>query len=153
MASLLAARRTLRDELSRFDRRVLEIVREDKVCRRLMTMPGVGPVVSLAFTGIIDVPARFKNSKAGRPALGLTPVLHRSGESHRGGRVCLDGDGMMRVLLFPGMTLAPSNGPCRGRQRPRQTIQVEGGLESARHPVRGFYASVNIGGYRASSSS
>jgi len=30
-------------------RKVLSIVRDDAVCRRLMTIPGVGPVVSLAF--------------------------------------------------------------------------------------------------------
>ena len=65
-----------------------------------MTIPGVGPVVSLAFSSTIDVPARFKNSKAVGPALGLTPVLNQSGESHRVGRVSLCGDGMMRTLLY-----------------------------------------------------
>jgi transposase len=29
-----------------------------------MTIPGVGPVVSLAFVATVDVPARFRNSKA-----------------------------------------------------------------------------------------
>jgi transposase len=37
-----------------------------------MTIPGVGPIVSLAFTATIDIPARFKSSKAVGPALGLT---------------------------------------------------------------------------------
>jgi transposase len=72
----------------------------DAVCRRLMTIPGVGPVVSLAFTSTIDIPACFKNSKAVGPALGLTQVLNQSGESHRIGRVSLCGDGMMRHLLY-----------------------------------------------------
>jgi len=40
-----------------------------------MTIPGVGPIVSLAFTATIDIPARFKSSKAVGPALGLTPIL------------------------------------------------------------------------------
>ena len=62
-----------------------------------MTIPGVGPVVSLAYSATIDMPARFKNSKAVGPALGLTPVLHQSGETNRIGRVSLCGDAMMRA--------------------------------------------------------
>ncbi len=98
--SLLAARQTLREELSRLHRKVLEITRDDGVCRRLMTIPGVGPVVALAFTSTIDVPARFRKSKAVGPVLGLTPVLKESGESKRVGQISLCGDGMMRGLLY-----------------------------------------------------
>jgi transposase len=97
---LLAVRRKLREEFAALHRKLLAIVRDDRVCRRLMTIPGVGPVVSLAFTSTIDVPARFKNSKAVGPALGLTPVLHQSGESNRVGRISLCGDGMTRTLLY-----------------------------------------------------
>ena len=99
-ASLLAARQMLREELSRLHRKVLEITRGDSVCRRLMTIPGIGPVVALAFTSTIDVPARFRKSKAVGPVLGLTPVLKESGESKRVGQVSLCGDGMMRGLLY-----------------------------------------------------
>ena len=81
-------------------RKLLSIVRDDGVCRRLMTIPGVGPVVSLAFSATIDVPARFKNSKAVGPSRGLTPVLNQSGESLRVGRVSLCRDDMMRMLLY-----------------------------------------------------
>ena len=100
MMPLLAARRTLREEFSRRYRKVLEIVRDDTVCHRRLTIPGVGPVTSLAFVSTIAVPARFRNSKAVGAALGLTPVLNQSGESHRVGRVSLCGDGMMRSLLY-----------------------------------------------------
>lgn len=100
MASLLAARASLRAEFSRLHHRVLAIVRDDVVCTRLMTVPGVGPVTSLAFVSTIDVPARFRNSRAVGPALGLTPVLNQSGESRRIGRVSLCGDAMMRTLLY-----------------------------------------------------
>ncbi|RVD67684.1 IS110 family transposase, partial [Mesorhizobium sp. M4A.F.Ca.ET.029.04.2.1] len=62
--------------------------------------PGVGPVVALAFKATVDIPARFKNSKAVGPALGLTPRLHQSGEDNRVGRVSLCGDAMMRTLLY-----------------------------------------------------
>jgi len=81
-------------------RKLLLVVRDDDVCRRLMTIPGVGPVVSLAFKSTIDIPARFRNSRAVGPSLGLTPFLNQSGESHRIGRVSLCGDEMMRALLY-----------------------------------------------------
>src|ERR1039457_220955 len=97
MEPLLAARQKLREMFTKLHRKLLLIVRNDGVCRRLMTIPGVGPVVSLAFKSTIDVPARFKNSKAVGPSLGLTPVLNQSGESRRTGRVSLCGDNMMRA--------------------------------------------------------
>jgi transposase len=100
MEPLLASRKQLREAFMILHRKVLSIVRDDAVCRRLMTIPGVGPVVSLAFSSTIDVPARFKNSKAVGPALGLTPVLNQSGENFRVGRISLCGDDMMRHLLY-----------------------------------------------------
>jgi transposase len=48
----------------------------------------------------IDMPARFKNSKAVGPTLGLTPILNQSGESNRIGWISQGGDGMMRTLLL-----------------------------------------------------
>lgn len=65
-----------------------------------MTVPGVGPVVALAYTATIDIPSRFRSSKAVGPVLGLTPVLNESGESRRVGRISLCGDAMMRTLLY-----------------------------------------------------
>lgn len=97
---LLQARRELREHFATLHRKLLRLVRDDEVCRRLMTVPGVGPVVSLAFVATIDTPARFRTSRAVGPALGLTPVLHQSGESSRVGRISLRGDAMMRTLLF-----------------------------------------------------
>jgi transposase len=100
MGPLLTSRKQLREAFMTLHRKVLSIVRDNAVCRRLMTIPGVGPVVSLAFSSTIDVPARFKNAKAVGPALGLTPALNQSGDSHRVGRISLCGDEMMRHLLY-----------------------------------------------------
>ena len=100
MLPLLAARRALRDRFAELHRMLLAEVKEDTVCRRLMTIPGVGPVVALAYTATIDVPARFHSARSVGPALGLTPVLHQSGETNRIGRISLCGDAMMRSLLY-----------------------------------------------------
>jgi transposase len=100
MEVLLDARRKLREQFTELHRKLLAIVREDEVCRRLMSVPGVGAVTALAFRATIDVPARFRNSKAVGAVLGLTPAQHQSGENSRVGRISLCGDGMMRALLF-----------------------------------------------------
>jgi transposase len=98
--SLLDVRQKLREQFAVLHRKLLAIARDDDICRLLMTIPGVGPVVALAFTATIDVPARFKNSRAVGPLLGLTPKLHQSGETNRIGRASLAGDDMMRTLLY-----------------------------------------------------
>ena len=97
---LLVVRRVLREQTAVLHRRLLAIVRDDAVCRRLMTVPGVGPVVALTFRATIDVPARFRNSKAVGAVLGLTPCKHQSGESDRTGAISKCGDEMMRVMLY-----------------------------------------------------
>jgi len=45
------------------DREILRIVRADPVCRLLMTAPGVGALVSLAFKVAVDDPRRFSRSR------------------------------------------------------------------------------------------
>ena len=97
---LLVVRRVLREQLGVLHRRLLAIVRDDEVCRRLMTIPGVGPVVALTYRATVDVPARFKNSKAVGAVLGLTPSKYQSGESERSGAISRCGDEMMRVMLY-----------------------------------------------------
>ena len=97
---LLIARRVLREQLGVLHRRLLAVVRQDEVCRRLMTVPGVGPVVALTFRATVDVPARFKNSKAVGAVFGLTPRRHQSGEIDRMGSISKCGDAMVRTMLF-----------------------------------------------------
>ncbi len=97
---LLVVRRVLREQLGILHRRLLAIVKDDEVCRRLMTVPGVGPVVALTYRATVDVPARFRTSKAVGAAFGLTPSTHQSGESERTGAISKCGDAMMRVMLY-----------------------------------------------------
>ena len=97
---LLIVRRVLRDQLAILHRSWLAIVRDDEVCRRLMSIPGVGPVVALTFRASVDVPARFKNSKAVGAAFGLTPSKYQSGEINRSGAISKCGDEMVRAMLY-----------------------------------------------------
>src|SRR4051812_3948596 len=97
---LLILRRALREQIGILHRRLLTIVRDDEVCRRLMTVPGVGPVVALTYRATVDVPVRFRNSKAVGAVFGLTPSKYQSGEVDRSGAISRCGDDMMRVMLY-----------------------------------------------------
>jgi transposase len=97
---LLVVRRVLREQIVILHRRLLTIVRDDEVCRRLMTVPGVGPVVALTYRATVDVPARFRKSKAVGAVFGLTCSKYQSGEIDRSGRISRCGDEMMRVMLY-----------------------------------------------------
>ena len=97
---LLVVRRVLREQIGVLHRRLLAIVRDDDVCRRLMTVPGVGPVVALTYRATVDVPSRFRNSKAVGAAFGLRPSQHQSGESNRTGGISRCRDEMIRTMLY-----------------------------------------------------
>jgi transposase len=97
---LLIVRRVLREQIGILHRRLLVVVRADDICRRLMTVPGVGPVVALTYRATVDVPTRFRNSKAVGAVFGLTPAKYQSGEIDRTGGISRCGDEMMRVMLY-----------------------------------------------------
>ena len=97
---MLRARTALLAGFDRLHRMVLDAVRGDAVCRRLMTVPGVGPVTALTFRATVDVPARFARSRAVGAHFGLTPRKWQSGEIDRMGRISRCGDEMMRTALY-----------------------------------------------------
>jgi len=97
---LLRARAALRTEYTTLHRDLLRTVREDAVCGRLMTVPGVGAVVAMTFRSAIDQPERFAKSKAVGAHFGLTPKKYQSGEIDRTGRISKVGDAMVRTALF-----------------------------------------------------
>jgi transposase len=97
---LLVVRRVLREQIGVLHRRLLTVVRDDEVCRRLMTVPGVGPVVALTYRATVDVPARFRKSKSVGAVFGLTCSRDQSGERDRPGAISRCGDEMMRAMLY-----------------------------------------------------
>jgi transposase len=57
-------------------------------------------VVALTYRATVDVPARFRKSKAVGAVFGLTCSKYQSGEIDRSGRISRCGDEMMRVMLY-----------------------------------------------------
>jgi transposase len=94
---LLVARAALRDQVAIIDKRVRDTARQDQVCRRLTSMPGVGPIVALTYRAAVDEPERFVSSKSVGASFGLTPRRYQSGETDRVG--CISRVGV-RVALF-----------------------------------------------------
>jgi len=100
VAPMLTILATMRRELERLTRHVLEIVRTDGICRRLMSAPGVGPITALAYRATIDRPERFRRSRDIGPHLGLTPARYQSGETDIQGRISRCGDELARTALY-----------------------------------------------------
>jgi transposase len=109
---LLEARAVLRIQFAKLHRMLLELVRTDPICRRLMSAPGVGPIVALTFRTCVDNPARFSRSKCVGAHYGLTPRLYQSGEIARTGRISRCGDVMLRSSLYEA-ALVVLTGPGR----------------------------------------
>lgn len=97
---LLSIIATMTRELARLTRQVLDIVRDEPVCRHLMTVPGIGPLTALAFRATIDRPERFRRSRDVGAHLGLTPRRYQSGETDIQGRISRCGDELARTALY-----------------------------------------------------
>ena len=110
MAAMLAARSAMKIEMGKLHKAILKIVREDDVCRRLMTVPGVGPLTSITFKSAIDDPSRIARSRAVGLLFGLTPRKYQSGETDRAGAITRTGDVMVRTALYE----AANSILCRG---------------------------------------
>jgi transposase len=97
---MLRAREALSKEFHALHRAMLDLVRDNSLCRRLMTVPGVGAVVAITFATAIDDPARFRRSRAVGAHFGLTPKKYQSGETDVTGGISKVGDGTVRVALY-----------------------------------------------------
>jgi transposase len=98
--AMLEARAALSREFEQLHREMLRIVREDEICRRLMTIPGVGPLVAITFKSAIDDPGRIAKSKTVGALFGLVPKKYQSGERDVSGGITRTGDESVRTALY-----------------------------------------------------
>jgi transposase len=70
-------------QITASDKRVRRLAAEHPVARRLMTMPGVGPVTALTFVAAVDRVERFERAHHLQSYLGLTPGENSSSERER----------------------------------------------------------------------
>ena len=83
---------------------------------RLMTHPGIGPVISLAFVLTLGDVNRFARSREVVSYLGLNPSEESSGERRRLGSISKQGSSFLRWLLIQGAQTAVRGDAELGRQ-------------------------------------
>ena len=100
MGALLNARDEMLAQEKSLDKQCKSLAKADAVCKRLMTIPGVGAITALAFKSEIDDPTRFATSRDVGVHVGLTPRKYASGEVDRSGGVSKCGNRCLRALLY-----------------------------------------------------
>jgi transposase len=98
--ALLVAWEAIGSQVAALSRRLVTMARQDQVVRRLMTAPGVGTLVALAYASVIDDPERFARSSSVGAYLGLTPRRYQSGEADYAGHISRCGNRLLRSYLF-----------------------------------------------------
>ncbi len=104
-ASLIAVHDVACAEAAAIEDELLAIARDSDLARRLMTVPGVGPIVALSFIATVDDVGRFARATDVGAYLGVTPRRYQSGEIDYSGRISKRGNSAMRALLFEAATV------------------------------------------------
>jgi transposase len=86
-------------QLAKADERVDQAVQQEAIIQRLMTAPGVGPVVAAAFVSVIDEAHRFEGAHHVESYVGLVPRETSSGGKQRLGAITKHGNAYLRSLL------------------------------------------------------
>ena len=87
-------------QLHALDQTLTAVARQDARVQRVMTAPGVGPLVALHFVAVLDTPARFGGSAARASAfVGLVPSEDSSAERRLKGHITKAGPRDLRALL------------------------------------------------------
>ena len=97
---LVAVAAYLDDQVAGVDKQIAARAKANAACKRLMTVPGVGPLVALTFAAGVDDPARFGDSRTVGAHFGLTPRRFQSGEMDWSGGISRAGDAGVRRALY-----------------------------------------------------
>jgi transposase len=84
------------------DREIARRAREDETARRLMTIPGIGPITATALTALAPPPESFAKGRDFAAWLGLVPRQHSSGGKQKLGAISRMGERTLRRLLIIG---------------------------------------------------
>ncbi len=95
---LLNVIEAMNDQAAKLTKQVLDQVKAEPTCRRLMTGPGRGPLTALAFAPRWT--DWFRRSRDVGAHLGLTPRRYQSGETDVQGRISRCGDEVARTALY-----------------------------------------------------
>ena len=99
-------------QIDAIDEEIKTLVKADETARRLMTIPGIGPITASAIVATVQETSAFANGREFAAFLGLTPRQSSSGGKERLGRITKMGDRYLRKLLVvePAQTLIHRKG-------------------------------------------
>ena len=92
--------RHLQDEIAALDREIAARAKSDDVARRLMTIPGIGPLCATAIEALAPPFETFRSGRDFAAWIGLTPVQRSTGGKERLGRTSRKGERALRRLLI-----------------------------------------------------
>jgi transposase len=92
----------LDEEIAAIDKRLTTQVKADPTARRLMSIPGVGPIIASAILASVQNIDEFGSEREFSAFLGLTPRQNSSGGKERLGSITKMGDRYLRKLLVSG---------------------------------------------------
>jgi transposase len=90
------------ERIATLNAQIREQAKQDETARRLMTIPGVGPIVATAITATVDDARAFKSGRHLAAWLGLVPGQRSTGGKERLIGITKAGDGYLRRLLVNG---------------------------------------------------
>ena len=102
VGDLLAHADVLDARIAEYDRAITQAAREDARSKRLMQLPGIGPITASALLASIGGGHDFANGRQVAAWMGLTPGQYSSGGTARLGRITKAGDRYLRSLLVMG---------------------------------------------------
>ena len=94
--------RHLNERIAGLDAEIARRAREDELARRLMTIPGIGPLIATALATLAPPPEHFRRARDFAAWLGLTPRQHSTGGKQRLGATTRMGERSLRRLLILG---------------------------------------------------
>lgn len=96
----------LEQRVSEYDLQIELLSKQSDVCQRLMTVPGIGPMVATALVASVSDGKAFKNGREMAAWLGLVPRQHSTGGKPRLMGISKRGDTYLRKLLIHGARAA-----------------------------------------------
>ena len=106
------------DQVLENDRLVRASARSTELGRRLMEVPGVGPVLASAIVATVPDPTAFKSGRALAAWIGLVPRQNSSGGKEKLGGITKQGDRYLRQLLVAGALAVIRYAQRHGTRRP-----------------------------------
>ena len=115
---LIAQLRLVNLQVLETDRKIRTSARSTEVGRRLMTIPGVGPLLASALVATVAEPKAFKSGRNLAAWIGLVPKQNSSGGKERLGGITKQGDRYLRQLLVVGSLAVVRYAERHGTRRP-----------------------------------